>query len=76
VTKVTRLMLTSLSAYSPMLTDLADLVIPISRRFVWGRLPSQSRLSLTEFGRAVVAHDEDFSRHNPIHRWGRHRAHQ
>ena len=27
------------------------------------------RLSLTEFGRAVVAHEEDFSRRNPIHRW-------
>jgi hypothetical protein len=29
----------------------------------------RSRLSLTEFGRAVVAHEHDFSRHNPIHRW-------
>jgi hypothetical protein len=29
----------------------------------------QSRLSLTEFGRAVLAHKEDFSRHNPIDRW-------
>jgi hypothetical protein len=29
----------------------------------------RSRLSLTEFGRAVVAHKEDFSRHNPIDRW-------
>lgn len=29
----------------------------------------QSRLSLTEFGKAVVAHEEDFSRHNPIDRW-------
>jgi hypothetical protein len=26
----------------------------------------QSRLSLTKFGQAV---HEDFSRHNPIHRW-------
>jgi hypothetical protein len=26
-------------------------------------------LSLTEFGKAIVAHKEDFSRHNPIHRW-------
>jgi len=26
-------------------------------------------LSLTEFGKAVVAHKEDFSRHNPIDRW-------
>jgi hypothetical protein len=29
----------------------------------------RSRLSLTEFGEAVVAHEGDFSRHNPIHRW-------
>jgi hypothetical protein len=29
----------------------------------------RSRLSLTEFGKAIVAHKEDFSRHNPIHRW-------
>jgi hypothetical protein len=29
----------------------------------------RSRLSLTEFGRAVVAHKQDFSRHNPIQRW-------
>jgi len=27
------------------------------------------RLSLTNFGKAVVAHQEDFSRHNPIDRW-------
>jgi hypothetical protein len=29
----------------------------------------RSRLSLTEFGNAIVAHQEDFSRHNPIDRW-------
>ena len=29
----------------------------------------RSRLSLTEFGKAIVAHQEDFSRHNPIDRW-------
>jgi len=29
----------------------------------------RSRLSLTEFGWDVVAHKEDFSRHNPIDRW-------
>jgi hypothetical protein len=29
----------------------------------------RSRLSLTEFGEAVLAHQEDFSRHNPIDRW-------
>jgi hypothetical protein len=29
----------------------------------------ESVLSLTEFGKAVLAHEEDFSRHNPIDRW-------
>lgn len=29
----------------------------------------RSRLSLTEFGRAVLAGREDFRRHNPIRRW-------
>jgi hypothetical protein len=29
----------------------------------------RSELSITEFGRAVLAHKEDFSRHNPIDRW-------
>jgi hypothetical protein len=29
----------------------------------------RSRLSLTELGRAVLAGRDDFSRHNPIHRW-------
>jgi hypothetical protein len=29
----------------------------------------RSRLSLTEFGQAVLAGRDDFSRHNPVHRW-------
>jgi hypothetical protein len=29
----------------------------------------QSKLSLTPLGKAVLAQSEDFSRHNPIHRW-------
>jgi hypothetical protein len=29
----------------------------------------QSKLSLTELGKAVLAGHDDFSRHNPIHRW-------
>ena len=29
----------------------------------------RSTVSLTDFGRAIVAHKEDFSRHNPIDRW-------
>jgi len=28
-----------------------------------------STLSLTPFGKAILAGEEDFSRHNPIHRW-------
>lgn len=28
-----------------------------------------SRLSLTELGKAILAQSDDFSRHNPIHRW-------
>jgi hypothetical protein len=43
----------------------------ISRENLRDRVPAyhRSRLSLTEFGKAVVAHKEDFSRHNPTHRW-------
>jgi hypothetical protein len=29
----------------------------------------RSRLTTTDFGRAVLRHEEDFSRHNPIDRW-------
>ena len=29
----------------------------------------RSRLSLTEFGKALLAYQDDFSRHNPIDRW-------
>jgi hypothetical protein len=29
----------------------------------------KSRLSLTELGKAILAHSDDFSRHNPINRW-------
>jgi hypothetical protein len=29
----------------------------------------RSQPSLTKFGKAILAHKEDFSRHNPIHRW-------
>jgi len=29
----------------------------------------QSKLSLTALGKAILAKTEDFSRHNPIHRW-------
>lgn len=29
----------------------------------------QSRLSLTTLGKAILVQAEDFSRHNPVHRW-------
>lgn len=29
----------------------------------------RSRLTITDFGKAVLRHEEDFSRHNPIDRW-------
>jgi hypothetical protein len=29
----------------------------------------QSRLSLTELGKVVLVKADDFSRHNPVHRW-------
>jgi hypothetical protein len=29
----------------------------------------QCQLSITDFGRAVLRHEEDFSRYNPIDRW-------
>lgn len=29
----------------------------------------QSRMSLTDLGKAVLAGDQDFLQHNPIHRW-------
>jgi hypothetical protein len=29
----------------------------------------QSRLSLTQLGEAILAGTDDFSRHNPVHRW-------
>jgi hypothetical protein len=29
----------------------------------------QSRFSLTALGKSILAHKEDFSRHNPIDRW-------
>ena len=35
----------------------------------WPRGAKGRKLSLAEFGKAVLAHREDFSRHNPIDRW-------
>jgi hypothetical protein len=60
--------------------DLGDLAVNFFFRFVWGQLPSPDEVAaylgprtpdhgLTEFGKAVLAGRDDFSRHNPIHRW-------
>ena len=55
----------------PAVAGLDDELRTLARENLRDRLPAyhRSRLSLTEFGKAVVAHREDFSRHNPIHRW-------
>jgi hypothetical protein len=55
----------------PAVAGLDDELRTLSRENFNERLDAyrRSELSLTEFGRAVVAHKEDFSRHNPIDRW-------
>jgi hypothetical protein len=55
----------------PAVAGLDNELRTISRENLGARLAAyhRSRLSLTEFGRAIVAHKEDFSRHNPIDRW-------
>jgi hypothetical protein len=60
-------------AYGPMpaLTGLDDEIreIPRERHYERQGAYRRSRLSITDFGKAVLAHAEDFSRHNPIDRW-------
>ena len=43
----------------------------LSRENLRDRVPAYQRcqLSITDCGRAVLRHEEDFSRHNPIDRW-------
>lgn len=55
----------------PAVAGLDDELRTISRENLRDRVDAyrRSRLSLTEFGKAIVAHSEDFSRHNPIDRW-------
>src|ERR1700730_13196599 len=55
----------------PAVAGLDDELRTIRRDNLRDRLPAyhRSRLSLTESGKAIVAHKEDFSRHNPIDRW-------
>jgi hypothetical protein len=56
---------------TPAVAGLDDELRTISRENFRDRHAAylRSRLSLTDFGKAVVAHKEDFSRHNPIDRW-------
>ena len=55
----------------PAVSGLDEELRTMSRENLPERIKAykRSRLSLTDFGRAVVAHREDFSRHNPIDRW-------
>jgi hypothetical protein len=55
----------------PAVTGLDDELRTLRRDNYRGRDAAykRSRLSLTKFGKAVLAHKEDFSRHNPIDRW-------
>jgi hypothetical protein len=55
----------------PAVAGLDDALRTLDRENLRDRHPAylRSRLSITDFGRAVLAHKEDFSRHNPIDRW-------
>jgi hypothetical protein len=55
----------------PTIAGLDDELRTLERENYRGRDEAykRSRLSLTEFGKAVLARKEDFSRHNPIRRW-------
>jgi hypothetical protein len=55
----------------PAVAGLDDELRSLSRENLRDRHAAylRSRLSLTELGKAIVAHNEDFSRHNPIDRW-------
>jgi hypothetical protein len=55
----------------PAVAGLDDALRTLDRENLRDRHPAylRSRLSITEFGKAVLAHKEDFSRHNPIDRW-------
>jgi hypothetical protein len=55
----------------PAVAGLDEELRTLDRQNLRDRHPAylRSRLSITEFGKAVLAHKEDFSRHNPIDRW-------
>lgn len=56
---------------TPAVIGLDESLRTMPREHLGDRLDAYklSRLSLTDFGKALVAHKEDFSRHNPIDRW-------
>jgi hypothetical protein len=56
---------------NPAVAGLDDHLRTIPQESFDGRLDAyhRSELSLTDLGRAILAHNEDFSRHNPIDRW-------
>jgi hypothetical protein len=56
---------------TPAVAGLDEELRTMPRDNLRDRVPAykRSRLSLTDFGKAVVAHKEDCSRHNPIDRW-------
>jgi hypothetical protein len=55
----------------PVVAGLDDELRVIDRGNLRDRLKAyqRSRLTVTEFGKAILAHKEDFSHHNPIDRW-------
>jgi hypothetical protein len=55
----------------PALAGLDDEIrgIPRERHYERDDAYKRSCLTITDFGKAVLAHEEDFSRHNPIDRW-------
>jgi hypothetical protein len=55
----------------PAVAGLDDGLRTLSKDNCRGRDEAYKRsaLSLTEFGKSIIAHKEDFSRHNPIERW-------
>jgi hypothetical protein len=56
---------------TPAVAGLDDHLRTLPQESFDGRLDAyhRSRLSLTDFGKAVLAQREDFSRHNPVDRW-------
>src|ERR1700736_2507275 len=55
----------------PAVAGLAEELRTLNRENLRDRHTAylRSKLCLTDFGKAIVAHKEDFSRHNPIDRW-------